>query len=70
MATICAECNGGNSAFGMFTAVMTGFQAAASSWTFLIETLYKAAARRINGARGEVPAPHERIEGLEFLDKV
>jgi len=37
--------------------------------TFLIETLYKAAARKLNGAR-EVPAPHKSIEGLEFLDKV
>ncbi|MGI9402479.1 MAG: ATP-binding cassette domain-containing protein, partial [Rhizobiaceae bacterium] len=37
--------------------------------SFLIETLYKSAARRINGAR-EVPAPHDSIEGLEFLDKV
>ncbi|HQU93301.1 MAG TPA: ATP-binding cassette domain-containing protein, partial [Pyrinomonadaceae bacterium] len=52
---------------GMFTAV-TGVSGGGKS-TFLIETLYKAAARRINGAR-EVPAPHERIEGLEFLDKV
>ena len=52
---------------GLFTAV-TGVSGGGKS-TFLIETLYKAAARRINGAR-EVPAPHERIEGLEFLDKV
>ena len=37
--------------------------------TFLIETLYKAAARKLNGAR-EVPAPYKAIEGLEFLDKV
>ncbi len=36
--------------------------------TLVIETLYKAAARRLNGAR-QHPAPHDRIEGLEFLDK-
>jgi excinuclease ABC subunit A len=37
--------------------------------TLTIETLYKAAARKLAQAR-ELPAPHERIEGLEFLDKV
>jgi len=37
--------------------------------TLVVETLYKAAARRLNQAR-EHPAPHDRIEGLEFLDKV
>ncbi|HLX32402.1 MAG TPA: ATP-binding cassette domain-containing protein, partial [Gaiellaceae bacterium] len=37
--------------------------------TFTIETLYKAAARRLNGA-SDAPAPHERIEGLPFFDKV
>jgi excinuclease ABC subunit A len=37
--------------------------------TLTIETLYKAAARRINGASA-APAPHERIEGLELLDKI
>ncbi len=52
---------------GLFTAV-TGVSGGGKS-TFLIETLYKSAARRINGAR-EVPAPHDRIEGLEQLDKV
>ncbi len=52
---------------GLFTAV-TGVSGGGKS-TFLIETLYKAAARRINGAR-EVPAHHDRIEGLEHLDKV
>jgi excinuclease ABC subunit A len=31
--------------------------------------LYKAASRRLMGA-GQVPAPHERIEGLELLDKI
>ncbi|MBO6918650.1 MAG: excinuclease ABC subunit UvrA [Rhizobiaceae bacterium] len=52
---------------GVFTAV-TGVSGGGKS-TFLIETLYKAAARRIMGARDN-PAPHERIEGLEFVDKV
>jgi excinuclease ABC subunit A len=37
--------------------------------TLTIETLYKAVARRLNNAR-EHPAPHEKILGLEFLDKV
>ncbi len=37
--------------------------------TLTIETLYKAAARKLTQAR-EHPAPHDRIEGLEFLDKV
>jgi excinuclease ABC subunit A len=37
--------------------------------TLTIETLYKAVARRLNSSR-DVPAPHERILGLEFLDKV
>ncbi|HAJ47553.1 MAG TPA: excinuclease ABC subunit A, partial [Alphaproteobacteria bacterium] len=37
--------------------------------TLIIETLYRAAARRLNGAR-ENPGPHDRIEGFEHLDKV
>jgi excinuclease ABC subunit A len=37
--------------------------------TLTIETLYKTAAMKLNGARTQ-PAPCERIEGLEFLDKV
>ena len=37
--------------------------------TLLIDTLYKAVARRLNGAR-EHPGAHDRIEGLEHLDKV
>src|SRR5436305_13780621 len=35
----------------------------------LVDTLYKAIARKLNGA-SEAPAPHDRIEGLEHLDKV
>jgi len=37
--------------------------------TLVIETLYKAASRKLNASRDH-PEPHERIEGLEFLDKV
>jgi excinuclease ABC subunit A len=52
---------------GVFTAV-TGVSGGGKS-TFLIETLYKAAARRVMGAR-EIPAEHDRIDGFEFIDKV
>ncbi|MER8387424.1 excinuclease ABC subunit UvrA [Mesorhizobium sp. M0166] len=52
---------------GTFTAV-TGVSGGGKS-TFLIETLFKAASRRIMGSR-EHPAEHDRVEGLEFLDKV
>ncbi len=52
---------------GCFTAV-TGVSGGGKS-TFLIETLFRAASRRIMGAR-EHPAEHDRIEGLELLDKV
>ncbi|MBV1798413.1 excinuclease ABC subunit UvrA [Siccirubricoccus sp. G192] len=52
---------------GTFTCV-TGVSGGGKS-TLVIETLYKAAARRLMGA-GTVPAPHERIEGLEHLDKI
>jgi excinuclease ABC subunit A len=37
--------------------------------TLLIETLYKAVARRLNGAR-EAPSHFDDITGLEHLDKV
>lgn len=52
---------------GVFTAV-TGVSGGGKS-TFLIETLYKSAARRVMGAR-ENPAEHERIDGFEHIDKV
>lgn len=52
---------------GVFTAV-TGVSGGGKS-TFLIETLYKSAARRVMGAR-EIPAEHDRIDGFEFIDKV
>jgi excinuclease ABC subunit A len=52
---------------GLFTCV-TGVSGGGKS-TLVIDTLYKAAARRLNGAF-EHPAPHESVQGLEFLDKV
>ena len=52
---------------GLFTAV-TGVSGGGKS-TFLIETLYRAVARRLNNAR-ELPGEHKTIEGLEHLDKV
>jgi excinuclease ABC subunit A len=52
---------------GTFTCV-TGVSGGGKS-TFTVETLYKAAARRLNNA-SDAPAPHERIEGLENFDKV
>ena len=52
---------------GVFTCI-TGVSGGGKS-TLIIDTLYKAAARRLMGA-AEVPAPHERIEGLEYLDKI
>ena len=52
---------------GVFTCV-TGVSGGGKS-TLIIDTLYKAAARRLNGAL-EHPAPHARIDGLEHLDKV
>ncbi len=52
---------------GTFTCI-TGVSGGGKS-TFTIETLYKAAARRLNNA-SDGPAPHDRIEGLENFDKV
>ncbi len=52
---------------GVFTSI-TGVSGGGKS-TFTIETLYKSAARRLNGARSH-PAPHKSIKGLEYLDKV
>ena len=37
--------------------------------TLIIDTLFAAAARKLGGA-AEHPAPHDAVEGLEFLDKV
>src|SRR5262249_7182376 len=52
---------------GTFTAI-TGVSGGGKS-TLVVDTLYKAASRRLMGS-GEVPAPHDRIEGLELLDKI
>src|ERR1700742_4973938 len=52
---------------GLFTCV-TGVSGGGKS-TLLIDTLYKAIARKLNGA-SEGAAPHDRIEGLEHIDKI
>jgi excinuclease ABC subunit A len=52
---------------GLFTCV-TGVSGGGKS-TLLVDTLYKALARRLNNA-SEAPAPHDRIEGVEHLDKI
>jgi excinuclease ABC subunit A len=52
---------------GTFTCV-TGVSGSGKS-TLIIETLYKAVARRLNNSRVH-PGAHEEIKGLEHLDKV
>ncbi len=52
---------------GLFTCV-TGVSGGGKS-TLLIDTLYKALARRLNNA-SDAPAPYDRIEGVEHLDKI
>ena len=52
---------------GVMTCV-TGVSGGGKS-TFLIDTVYKQVARKLNGAR-EAPGAHDKIEGLEHLDKV
>jgi excinuclease ABC subunit A len=52
---------------GLFSCV-TGVSGGGKS-TLLIDTLYKALARRLNGA-SEAPAPYDRIDGIEHLDKI
>ena len=52
---------------GLFTCV-TGVSGGGKS-TLLVDTLYRAVARRLNGA-SEAPAPHDTIEGLEHIDKI
>jgi excinuclease ABC subunit A len=52
---------------GTFTCV-TGVSGGGKS-TLVIDTLYKAASRRLMGS-GQVPSPHDRIEGLDQLDKI
>jgi excinuclease ABC subunit A len=52
---------------GLFTCV-TGVSGGGKS-TFLIETLYRAVARKLSGSR-EMPGEHDAIEGLEQIDKI
>ncbi len=52
---------------GLFSCV-TGVSGGGKS-TLLIDTVYKAAARKLMKAR-QIPADHDRIEGLELLDKI
>ncbi|MGE0659855.1 MAG: excinuclease ABC subunit UvrA [Reyranellaceae bacterium] len=52
---------------GTFTCI-TGVSGSGKS-TLIIETLYKALAKKLNGAR-EQPGEHDQILGLEHLDKV
>jgi excinuclease ABC subunit A len=52
---------------GLFTCI-TGVSGGGKS-TLIVDTLYKAVARRLNGPL-EHPAPHDRLDGLEHLDKV
>jgi len=52
---------------GTFTCI-TGVSGGGKS-TLVVDTLYKAVSRRLMGS-GEVPAPYEKIEGLDLLDKI
>ena len=52
---------------GTFTCV-TGVSGGGKS-TLVIETLYKALARQLHGAR-EHPGEYDRIDGVEFIDKI
>ncbi len=52
---------------GTFTCI-TGVSGSGKS-TLTIDTLYKAASKKLMGSM-EIPAPHDKIEGMDFLDKV
>ena len=52
---------------GTFTCV-TGVSGGGKS-TLVIDTLYKATARRLMGS-GEVPTAYDRIEGMDLIDKI
>ncbi|HWL04282.1 MAG TPA: excinuclease ABC subunit UvrA, partial [Xanthobacteraceae bacterium] len=52
---------------GLFTAV-TGVSGGGKS-TLLIDTLYKSIARKLNNA-SDAPSPHDKIEGLQHIDKI
>ncbi len=52
---------------GTFTCI-TGVSGGGKS-TLVIETLYKALSRRLNNAR-DIPTEHDRIDGVEHIDKI
>jgi excinuclease ABC subunit A len=52
---------------GTFTCV-TGVSGGGKS-TLVIETLYKALARKLNNTR-DIPGAHDTIKGVEFIDKI
>ncbi len=52
---------------GVFVCI-TGVSGGGKS-SLVIDTLYKAISRRLMGS-GEVPAPYERIDGMDLLDKI
>ncbi|MBW4023470.1 MAG: excinuclease ABC subunit UvrA [Proteobacteria bacterium] len=52
---------------GAFTCI-TGVSGGGKS-TLVVDTLFKAVSRRLMGS-GEVPAPYQKIDGLEQLDKI
>src|SRR6266851_5659340 len=52
---------------GTFTCI-TGVSGGGKS-TLIIETLYKALTKQLNGTR-EHPGGHDRIEGVELIDKI
>lgn len=52
---------------GTFTCI-TGVSGSGKS-TLTIDTLFRAASKKLMKS-SEIPSPHEKIEGLEYLDKV
>jgi excinuclease ABC subunit A len=52
---------------GLFTCI-TGVSGGGKS-TLIIDTLYKAVAKTLNGAH-EHPSPFDRLDGLEYIDKI
>ena len=53
--------------YGLFTAV-TGVSGGGKS-SLVIETLYKAVTKRLHGTK-VTPGAHDKIEGLEYIDKI
>jgi excinuclease ABC subunit A len=51
---------------GCFVAI-TGVSGSGKS-TFMVEVLYKALARELHNSR-QLPGPHDRLEGVEHIDK-